>query len=126
MASCRTHLSFVSSMSPYYHALNSCFLRKFGSLSGCTQAAANSELPRPQLSAGEMKFETATPRPGRDRGCRRAKTIHLSFGFLRASVPPWCKGLVFGCGFVALCLRGEAFDFVCPRDMVNPHFRRGC
>src|SRR5258708_5442970 len=52
-------------------------------------------IPCPQLSAGEMKFETATPRPGRDRGCRGAKTIHLSFGFLRASVPPWCKGFVF-------------------------------
>src|SRR5258708_37377427 len=52
-----------------------------------------------------MKFETATPRPGGDRGCRGAKTIHLSFGFLRASVPPWCKGLVVGCGCFALRLK---------------------
>jgi len=68
-------------------------------------------IPCPQLSAGEMKFETATPRPGRDRGCRGAKTIHLSFGFLRASVPPWCKGFVFGCGYVAPCLRGAKVFF---------------
>jgi len=27
---------------------------------------------------------------------------HLSFGFLRVFVAPWCKGLVFGCGDVAL------------------------
>src|SRR5216684_8390271 len=89
MASCRTHLSFVSSMSPYYHALNSCFLRKFGSLSGCTQAAANSELPRPQLSAGEMKFETATPRPGRDRGAGGPKQFIYLLGF---SVPQCLRG----------------------------------
>src|SRR5229473_1015733 len=69
----------------------------------------------PQLSAGEMKFETATPRPGRDRGCRGAKTIHLSFGFLRASVPPWCKGLVFGCGFVAPCLGASVVQRSCLR-----------
>src|SRR5882672_9321311 len=30
---------------------------------------------------------------------------HLFFVFLRVSVPPWCKGLVFGCGFVALCFK---------------------
>src|SRR5258708_22236608 len=30
---------------------------------------------------------------------------HLSFVFLRVSVPPWCKGLVFGCGFVALSFK---------------------
>src|SRR5258708_31289867 len=64
---------------------------KFGPLPGRLR---QSSLPCPQLSAGEIKFETATPRPGRDRGCRRSKTIHLSFGFLRVSVPPWCKGLV--------------------------------
>jgi len=26
----------------------------------------------------------------------------IYFCFLRASVTPWCKGFVFGCGFVAL------------------------
>src|SRR5258708_2479455 len=59
------------------------------------QVLANSELSCPQLSAGEMEFETTTPRTGRDRGCRGAKTIHLPFGFLRASVPLWCKVFFF-------------------------------
>src|SRR5216683_6092445 len=92
----QTHLSFAFSVTPYYHALNSCFFAQIWVIVRMPQAAANSELPCPQLSAGEMKFETATPRPGRDRGCGGAKTIHLSFGFLRGSVPPWCKGFVFG------------------------------
>src|SRR5258708_5010328 len=34
---------------------------------------------------------------------------HLSFVFLRVSVPPWCKGLVFGCGFVALSFKALLF-----------------
>src|SRR5258708_39849935 len=76
---------------------------------GWSEEAAITFPPCSQLSAGEMKFETATPRTGRDRGCRGAKTIHLSFGFLRASVPPWCKGFVFGCGYVAPCQRCKGF-----------------
>src|SRR6267142_6499687 len=34
---------------------------------------------------------------------RRAGTNQFIFCFLRASVPPWCKGLAFGCGCVTLC-----------------------
>src|SRR5258708_1280055 len=34
-------------------------------------------------------------------GISGSNRTHLFFVFLRASVPPWCKGLVFGCGFVA-------------------------
>src|SRR5258708_36030578 len=31
-------------------------------------------------------------------GAGGPKRTHLSFAFLRVSVPPWCIGLVFGCG----------------------------
>src|SRR5258708_17712557 len=103
--------------SPYYHALNSCFFAQIWVIVRMPQTAANSELPCPQLSAGEMKFETATPRPGRDRGCGGAKTIHLSFGFLRASVPPWCKGFVFGCGYVAPWLSASVVQRFCLRSV---------
>src|SRR5258708_6062240 len=36
---------------------------------------------------------------------------HPFIFFLRVSVPPWCKGLVFGCGFVALCFKVYGFGF---------------
>src|SRR6266850_8213311 len=39
------------------------------------------------------------------------KKTHLSFVVLRVSVPPWCKGLVFGCGFVALCYELSCYNF---------------
>src|SRR6266576_3617916 len=38
------------------------------------------------------------------RSPRCPARTHLSFGFLRDSVPLWCKGLVFSCGCVALAL----------------------
>src|SRR6267154_5808625 len=38
---------------------------------------------------------------------------HLSFGF---SVAPWCKGFVFGCGYVALRFQVYGFDF----DLLEP------
>jgi len=39
------------------------------------------------------------------------KRTHLFFAFLRVSVPPWCKGLVFGCGYVELRFKVLGFGF---------------
>src|SRR6267142_1908671 len=58
--------------------------------------------PWPRLSdaATSLKYrESALDETVKVR--RSGKNLFI-FCFLRGSVPPWCKGLVFGCGFVAL------------------------
>src|SRR5216684_5581818 len=82
-------LRFFPPFPPCYHALNSCFLRKFGSLSGCPQAAANSELPCPHFSAGERKLKY--PGPGFGYSQESAVQIEPIY-FLFFSVPQCLRG----------------------------------
>src|SRR6267142_689106 len=77
------------------------FLRKFGSLAECLRPT---ELPCPRISAGERKLKYPGPGFWRQPGIRGSNRTHLFFVLLRASVTPWCKGLVFGCDYVALRL----------------------
>ena len=82
-------LRFFPPFPPCYHALNSCFLRKFGSLSGCPQAAANSELPCPHFSAGERKLKY----PGPGFGYNQESAVQIEpIYFLFFSVPQCLRG----------------------------------
>src|SRR6267142_312572 len=93
----RNHFSFPS-VSPYYHAEISCFLAQIWVTARIP--AAKSELPCPHFSAGERKLKYSGPGLGHNQeSAVRIETIY--FCFLRDSVPPWCEGLVFGCGYVA-------------------------
>src|SRR6266850_4435524 len=74
--------------------------------SNCARQIAFLILPCPHLSAGEIKFETATPRPGDTEGAGGPKQ---SICLLLFPVSPRLRGakvLSFGCNSVALCLRG--------------------
>jgi hypothetical protein len=71
----------------------------FGIVACQRERAEICPLPCPHLSAGEMKFETATPRPGETEGAGGPKQFISLFVFLRVSV---VKLLPFGCGSVAL------------------------
>jgi len=95
-------------LSPYYHAQNSCFLAQIW-VTG--RIPATSELSCPRISAGERNPKY----PGSGFGRNQESAVRIEpiyFRFLRASVPPWCKGLVFGCGLVAPCLRGAKVLFL--------------
>src|SRR6266403_5318691 len=90
------------SVAPYYHALNSCFLAQIW-VTG--RMPATSELSCPRISAGERNPKY----PGSGFGRNQESAVRIEpiyFRFLRASVTPWCKGFVFGCGYVAPCLHG--------------------
>src|SRR6267142_2033036 len=58
-------------------------------------------VPCTPFSDGEVKSKYRNPGLHTGSAGGPAQT-HLSFAFLRDSVPPWCKGLVFSCGCVAL------------------------
>src|SRR5258708_9253235 len=48
---------------------------------------------------------------------------HLSFAFLRVSVPPWCKGFGFGCGsdiYYRRTTRRDAMRAVLCRELGGP------
>src|SRR5882672_5104844 len=88
------------------------FLRKFGSLAGLLRQ--NQNFPCPHFSAGERKLKYPGPGFWTQPGIRGSNRTHLFFVLLRASVPPWCKGLVFGLRLrraVSSWRRGEAFAF---------------
>src|SRR5882672_8725127 len=77
---------------------------KFGSLAGLLRQIQNFRVLN--FSAGERKLKYPGPGFWTQPGISGSTRTHLFFVLLRASVPPWCKGLVFGCGYVAPCLRG--------------------
>src|SRR6266851_2468526 len=67
--------------------------------------------PCPRHSAGDTRSKYRRSAPDENRMNYRSARNPFIF-FLRVSVPPWCKGLVFGCGFVALRFKVYGFDFV--------------
>src|SRR5882724_11034988 len=69
------------------------FLRKFGSLAGLLRQNQNIRVLN--FSAGERKLKYPGPGFWIQPGIRGSNRTHLFFVLLRASVPPWCKGLVF-------------------------------
>src|SRR5882672_1789836 len=74
------------------------FLRKFGSLTGLLRQNQNFRVLN--FSAGERKLKYPGPGFWTQPGISGSTRTHLFFVLLRASVPPWCKGLVFDCGNV--------------------------
>src|SRR5258708_11350650 len=72
-----------------------------------TEVCDKSPFPCPHLSDGEMGWKYRNPGFGRNHENQRSEIIPLSFAFLRASVPPWCKGLVF---MVAASQRGKPYE----------------
>src|SRR5258708_17177057 len=60
-------------------------------LGHCPDACNNSPLPCPHLSDGEIGWKYRNPGFGPNHENRRSGIIPLSFAFLRASVPPWCR-----------------------------------
>src|SRR5882762_4843957 len=58
-------------------------------------------VPCPHFSAGKRKPKHPDTGFGYNRESAVRNRTHLFFVFLRDSVPPCCKGFVFGCAFVA-------------------------
>src|SRR5882672_8005020 len=81
--------------------------RNFRPLAECLRQNQNFRVLN--FSAGERKLKYPGPGFWIQPGIRGSNTTHLFFVLLRASVPPWCKGLVFA-------LPGQHFQtFVNPR-----------
>src|SRR5260221_95174 len=95
------------SVAPYYHALNSCFLAQIW-VTGRMPATSGERNPKYPGSGFGRNQESAV----------RIEPIY--FRFLRASVTPWCKGFVFGCGYIAPCLRGVLLLFISPGSPDKP------
>src|SRR6266550_8450249 len=85
------------------------FLGKFGSLAGLLRQNQNFRVLN--FSAGERKLKYPGPGFWTQPGISGSTRTHLFFVLLRASVPPWCKGLVFGCRHVTPCFRFFGFAF---------------
>src|SRR5258708_5422933 len=62
----------------------------------CLDACNKSPLPCPHLSDGEMGWKYRNPGFGPNHETSGPGSSRYLYVFLRASVPPWCKGLVFG------------------------------
>src|SRR5258708_2032084 len=81
--------SIGETVSPYYHALNSCYFAQIWVTVRMPAAAANSELPCPHFSAGERKLKYSGPGFGYNQESSvRMEPIYF-FGFspcLSASV----------------------------------------
>src|SRR6267142_3358067 len=102
-------LRFFPPFPPCYHALNSCF---FAQIWVIVRMPASSGKFRTSVSSffrWREKAEISRPWFWIQPGIGGSNRTHLFLVFLRASVPPWCKDLVFGCSFVAPCFR---FAFV--------------
>jgi hypothetical protein len=86
------------------------FLFSCANLGHWPDACGKSELLCPRFSAGERspKYQSSGFGSNHEPAVRIDPIL---FFLLRGSVPPWCKGLVFGCGFVALRFQVDGFDF---------------
>src|SRR6267142_5242474 len=86
--------------------------RKFGPLAGLLRQNQNFRVLN--FSAGERKLKYPGPGFWTQPGISGSTRTHLFFVLLRASVPPWCKGLVFWlrpCRAVPPWCKGLVFAF---------------